>query len=52
MLIWGSLTTLARTYAHFHADFPWDSLFQWLPHTLYRVPHAGLPLFLLLREKG
>jgi hypothetical protein len=43
-VVWGGLTALARTWANFYIDFPIDSLHQNLYETLYRLPHALVPL--------
>ena len=48
MVIWGFLTTLARPWSYFDPEFAGDTLTRWLPEALYRVPHFGLPLCLLL----
>ncbi|MED5586876.1 MAG: hypothetical protein VYB61_11000 [Verrucomicrobiota bacterium] len=48
MLIWGLLTTLARPWSYFDPVFAGETLNRWLPEALYRVPHFGLPLCLLL----
>ena len=47
-IIWGFLTALARVVANFYGDLWLDSLDQWLPETLYRLGHGGVPLVLLL----
>ena len=47
-LVWGLLTALARVTTNFYMDFPWQSLNQWIPEMLYRIPHGLLPLFVLL----
>jgi hypothetical protein len=48
--IWGGLTALARIGWHFDAGRPglgWDI---WISEVLMRAPHAGIPLWLLLRK--
>ena len=54
MIAWGALTAIARTYSNFDVSLPCTSLSLWLPHTLYRTPHALIPLFLFVchRENG
>ncbi len=48
MTLWGFLTALARPWAYFEPTAALDSLNSWLPEALYRAPHFGLPLCLLL----
>ena len=48
MVSWGLLTTLARPWSHFDLAFAAEVMTRWLPEALYRVPHFGLPLCLLL----
>ncbi len=47
-IIWGLLTAIARVTTNFYWDFPLQSLNQWLPEMLYRIPHGIIPLFVLL----
>ncbi|MEM1136160.1 MAG: hypothetical protein AAGI07_09995 [Bacteroidota bacterium] len=47
-VIWGSLTALARTVAYFDFLSPFTSLHRWMYETIHRVPHAALPLVLLI----
>ncbi len=46
-IIWGFLTAFARVVANFDILIPWLSLQQWLWETIVRLPHGGIPLFLL-----
>lgn len=46
MVLWGFVTALARPWAH-----P-DSLDAWIPEMIYRAPHFGLPLVLLLLNRS
>lgn len=46
--IWGLLTALARPVAHFYPQFWLDSLAQWTPELLFRVPHFIIPAWLFL----
>jgi len=46
--IWGSMTALARIVAYIDFDMFWASMNQWMFEVLIRVPHAGLPLLLLI----
>lgn len=43
---WGLATSLARVWAHFYWEFPWESLHQWAFESVYRLPHALVPLAL------
>lgn len=47
-VLWGGLTALARVVYDFQWELPWQSLAQGLPGTVYRFPHALVPLWLLL----
>lgn len=47
-VIWGGLTALARIVTNFYWDFPMESLNQWMPEFLFRVPHALIPLVALM----
>ncbi|AUP77369.1 STAG domain-containing protein [Flavivirga eckloniae] len=47
-LIWGFLTAAVRVTTNFYMDFPWQSLNQWTPEMLYRIPHGMIPLFVLI----
>jgi len=47
-IIWGFITSLARVWANFDADFALLSIHRWLFETLYRMPHGGLPLLILV----
>ncbi len=51
MAFWGLLTSLARLTANIYADFFWSSLHQWWFEFAIRLPHAFLPLALLLLLK-
>lgn len=44
---WGFLTACARVLANFYPELWLDSIDQWLPETLYRLGHGGVPLILL-----
>ena len=48
MVIWGLLTTLARWVANVHFSLPWwpQSLMEWTPEVLVRIPHFAGPLLL------
>jgi hypothetical protein len=37
------MTAVARIYTNFYIDFWWESILQWMPHTLYRMPHFLIP---------
>ncbi|MEO1052522.1 MAG: hypothetical protein AAFX87_17955 [Bacteroidota bacterium] len=49
-VIWGVLTSLARIVANFDMNFAGQTLHQWTFETVYRIPHAGLPLVALILE--
>ena len=51
MVFWGGATALARMFAHVRFDFLIDSSHQWLFETIYRLPHALVPLALLFYMK-
>lgn len=48
MCVWGFLTALARPWAHYEPTAAMETLVRWVPEMLYRTPHFGLPLCLLL----
>lgn len=50
MILWGGATALARTWANFYMDFPLNSLHQNLHETIYRLPHALIPLTVLFMQ--
>ena len=41
---WGILTAIARVWSNYDATLPLDSLYQWVPETLVRLPNALVPL--------
>jgi len=43
-IIWGLLTALSRVVGFMNFDPSWHTLFQWLPQTIFRLPHAIIPL--------
>jgi len=49
--IWGGLTALARLAGHFHVEFLWNTFSQWTWEVLIRIPHALLPLFVLIADR-
>jgi len=53
-IVWGFATALARIVVNYDAQFPIDTLHQWLHETIYRLPHGGIPLvlFILLKNRG
>lgn len=53
-IVWGFATALARIIVNYDAQFPIDTLHQWLHETIYRLPHGGVPLvlFILLKNRG
>jgi hypothetical protein len=48
MVAWGFLTALARPWFYFEPAAAAETLLRWVPEFLFRVPHFGLPLCLLL----
>ncbi len=48
MVAWGFLTALARPWAYYEPTAASETLIRWVPAMLYRAPHFGLPLCLLL----
>lgn len=50
-VIWGFFTALARTWANVDlGPFAFSLLHQYLPQTIYRLPHAFLPLAIFVLE--
>lgn len=50
-VIWGFLTAFARTWANVQmGPLFFDLLHQYLPQTIYRMPHALLPLIVLILD--
>jgi len=47
-LIWGLLTALSRVIGFIYIDASWHTLIQWLPQTIMRLPHALIPLAVLI----
>jgi hypothetical protein len=48
IMIWGFLTAVARLVSGFNPDFFWSSLHNSTYLTLYRLPHALVPLIIYL----
>jgi hypothetical protein len=48
VIIWGFLTAIARLVSGFNPDFFWSSLHNNTYLTLYRIPHALVPLIIFL----
>lgn len=50
MIIWGGMTAFARVWANYYPSLGWYSLQQWIPETMFRVPHfmLGIVLFWLV----
>lgn len=48
MFLWGLATALARIWAHFYIDYPWECLHQWWQETFYRFCHFLIPLVIFL----
>ncbi|WP_103069997.1 hypothetical protein [Aquimarina sediminis] len=49
--IWGGLTAMARLVGHFHMAFLWNSFSQWTWEMLIRLPHALIPLFVMVIDR-
>ncbi len=49
--IWGGLTAMARLVGHFHIEFLWNSFSQWTWEMLIRLPHALIPLFVIVADR-
>ncbi len=47
-IFWGFVTAMARLVANFYWEIPWQSLAQWGHEVIFRLPHALIPLTLLL----
>jgi hypothetical protein len=47
-VLWGSITAFARIVGTYYAGMPFQSLHEGLYEVIYRLPHAILPLYLLL----
>jgi hypothetical protein len=45
---WGLLTALGRILGNYYPDLGWYNLRQFIPETLYRLPHFFIPLLLLV----
>jgi hypothetical protein len=50
--IWGSVTSVARIVAFFDSTMPWTTISQWLPQTILRFPHAGIPICVFIAIGG
>lgn len=42
--IWGLLTALSRVVGYTNINPTWDTFFQYLPQTIYRLPHFLIPI--------
>ena len=49
---WGLATAIARIWGNFYMEFPIESLRQWLHEVVYRLPHALVPLALMVVGSG
>ncbi|MEZ4824855.1 MAG: hypothetical protein R3C61_00960 [Bacteroidia bacterium] len=52
MVIWGTLTALARVVAYTEVNDLAGTLILWLPQTVFRLPHGLLPLAALRAQKS
>ncbi|WP_282084869.1 hypothetical protein [Aquimarina algiphila] len=48
--IWGGLTAIARLTGHFHVDFLGNTFSQWTWEVIIRLPHALIPLFVIVAD--
>ena len=48
MVLWGFATALARPWSYYEPTAATETLIRWIPEMLYRTPHFGVPLCLLL----
>jgi len=48
MVVWGFMTSAARLTSNIYADFFWPSMHQWWFEFVVRLPHALLPLMLVM----
>ena len=48
MVAWGFATALARPWSYYEPTAAADSLMRWIPEMIYRAPHFGIPLCLIL----
>lgn len=46
--LWGLVTALARIVSHFYWAIPLQSIEQWGHETIFRLPHALIPLIILI----
>jgi hypothetical protein len=51
-IVWGILTALARIFANYSADFPLESIHQYLFEVVIRLPHGLVPLLAYFIIKG
>lgn len=49
--VWGGLTAIARLVGHFHVDFLGNTFSQWTWEVLIRLPHALIPLFVMVADR-
>ncbi|WP_299443648.1 hypothetical protein [uncultured Aquimarina sp.] len=49
--IWGGLTAIARLVGHFHIEFLGNTFSQWTWEMLIRLPHALIPLFIMIADR-
>lgn len=48
LIVWGLLTSIARTYFSFEDGITLDLFTQKLPNTIYRLPHGLIPIVILI----
>ncbi|WP_103867161.1 hypothetical protein [Aquimarina sp. I32.4] len=49
--VWGGLTAIARLTGHFYVDFLGDTFSQWTWEVFIRLPHALIPLFVMVVDR-
>lgn len=47
-VLWGFFTALARIVSNFYWAIPFQSIEQWAHETVFRLPHALIPLIILV----
>ncbi|GGX14202.1 hypothetical protein [Aquimarina muelleri] len=49
--VWGGLTAIARLTGHFYMDFLGNTFNQWTWEMFIRLPHALIPLFVMVADR-
>lgn len=48
LILWGFVTAISRLYVNFYPDAALQSIEQYLHEVIYRVPHFGIPLLMMI----